>query len=147
MQLENALSLWSYPVIPVNLGYSDGLPVDDQELATTIQTYRNAGVMSRHMALVWIHSDPKVVLQEERALDAETAATLPTGIADTAGHVHEDLPAGGEQEDDKPDDGAGAIDIAPADAPIQSPFILGPGQDPPLRNPNPTAPLGAWPLA
>jgi hypothetical protein len=80
-KLENAWAPGvSYPVAPVTLTWSDGLPVDDEELMRTVTGYRAAGLMSRRQALLWIHADPEIVAQELAALQEEDEASLPTAF-------------------------------------------------------------------
>lgn len=84
-QLENLHVIGvSYPVTPVSLTWSDGLPVDDEELMRIVSGYRAAGLMSRKMALTWMHGDPRVVAEELEALQAESEASLPTSFRDGA---------------------------------------------------------------
>jgi hypothetical protein len=135
-KLENALTLYSYSVGDVNLTFSDGLPTDDQETQQMITGYRDAKLMSRHLALTWIHSDPNVVAAEEAELDKEDAATLPTGVDSVTGHAHEGV------ADEDP-----TVEVEAPDATATPPMLLGALQDPAPRNPQPTAPAGSTPLA
>jgi hypothetical protein len=48
--------------------------------------------MSLEMSLTWIHGDPKIVALELARITKEVAASLPTGIVDVTGHVHEQIP-------------------------------------------------------
>jgi len=83
MKLENSpngpLGV-SYPISEVSLTFSDGLPVDDTDLMTQVVGYAGAGLMSKKMALTWIHGDATVVEQELAQLKQEAEESLPTGL-------------------------------------------------------------------
>jgi hypothetical protein len=81
MAMENAWTPGvSYPVAPVALTWSDGLPVDDEELMRVVTGYKEAGLISEEMALTWMHGDPKVVKVERERLLADREARLPTAF-------------------------------------------------------------------
>jgi hypothetical protein len=98
--LENRFALGiRYAPGPVSLTWSDGLPVDDQDLQTIVTGYYREGLMSRRMALTWMHGDPRIVAEEIEQLDAEAEARLPAGFG------------GGAM--DLPDEDGGAADAPP----------------------------------
>lgn len=81
MLLENAVTIGvSYPVQPVTLTFSDGIPPDETEEMQIVTGYRAAGLMSMERALMRVHNDRQVVADELAKLGAEAEATLPTSL-------------------------------------------------------------------
>jgi hypothetical protein len=117
MLLENAWTPRSYAVVPVNLTFSDGLPTDDSELATTIEGLYGAGLMSREMALTWLHGDKSIVAVEMERLAGEDEAKLPTAFRGGAAGLADDPTddAGDEPASDQPS--GRDMEIAPSGDP------------------------------
>lgn len=91
MSLENAHTPYAYAIEPVSLTYSDGLPSDDADTATMVIGLTESHLMSRRMALLWIHGDQAIVEQELLEIAADEEKSLPTsfqaGGLDHAAHA------------------------------------------------------------
>ncbi len=70
----------TYPVLPTTLTWSDGLPIDDEDMMGVVTGYYSSGLMSRKRALTWMHSDKAIVEEELELIEAEAEASLPTAL-------------------------------------------------------------------
>lgn len=91
----------------VTLTWSDGLPVDEEDLQRIVTGYTTADLMSRRTALRWIHGDwtEKQVDDELAEIDAEREARMPSAFRNGGLDLHDEpgpTPPPGDQSGGKP---------------------------------------------